>query len=270
MIRNITIALFVFFIASCTDGVSFVSDDGVSADILVDMVQDASVDSYIADTLVEDTNVFDVNNDSSSEEDAFFFFDVWHKSPCGAGVPQCGQFNNFECPPSPDSCQVSACNISGCCVVGFEPGNTDCCQQDADCAQDETCYSGQCKKFTCPPEGLPGDCFEFSVPYRNVCFTKYLLSAVCTSQRPVECRHDTDCWDDSQCVENRCQQLNCLAGLDAGCYETDVSPFAASWRCVYDTVLDGTACDDGNACTTDSCHSGQCRGVGLASDCTSP
>jgi len=266
MIRFIIIALFVIFASSCTDGVDFVSLDGVFYDVVDgDVVQqDVAVDSYVVDSSVEDTDVVDAK---SSVEDARSFPDIWHKSPCGAGVSQCGSFNNFECPPSPDFCQVSACNISGCCVVGFEPDNTDCCTEDSECAEDETCDDGgQCKKFTCPPAGLPGECFMFSIPYRNVCFTLYLP---CTS-RPVNCRHDDNCWDDSVCVNNVCQQLDCTAGLDAGCYQTDVAPFAADWRCIYDLQPDGTACDDGNACTTDTCHGGQCRGVGLAADCTSP
>ncbi|MDD2656557.1 MAG: hypothetical protein PHQ18_03250 [Patescibacteria group bacterium] len=260
MIR-IAINIFVFimfaFTFSCTNGVDFVFYGDVSYDIAEDAMDSVNVD--VVDTLTEDT--FVINVDTSDEEDAFSFLDIWHKSPCGQ-AQECGSFNNFACPASSDSCAVSGC-VSGCCVV--VPDSPDCCHEDVDCAEDETCDGGKCKKFTCPPVGLPGECFEFSVPYRNVCFTKYLPSAVCTSQRPVECRHDTDCWDDSTCVENHCQQLNCLAGLDAGCYETDVSPFAADWRCIYDLQSDGTVCDDGDACTdVSTCHSGQCRGVGLA------
>ena len=273
MIRFISIvALFVLFTSSCTDGFNVVSSDGISYDAVEDdtgdaFQQDVAVDSYVVDSSVGDTNFVDTN---SSDGDVFSFLDVWHKSPCGAGVPQCGSFNNFKCPPSPDSCQVSVCNISGCCVVGFVPGNTDCCQQDNECAQDETCDGGQCKKFTCPPAGLTSECFVFSIPYRNVCFTLHIPSPGCTAQRPVECRYDDTCWDDSVCVNNTCQQLNCTVGLDAGCYETDVMPFAASWLCVYDTTPDGTACDDGDACTdVSTCHGGQCRGVGLAG-CNSP
>src|SRR3989339_1009699 len=172
MIRNIIIALFVLF-TSCTDGIGGIvsSDGGAYSDVVEDagnvVPQDVVADSYVGDTSV-DTFVVDT---SSSEEDIFLFSDVWHKSHCGAGVQECGPFNNFECSPSPESCQVSACNISGCCVVGFVPCNTDCCQQDNECAQDETCDGGQCKKFTCPPAGLTSECFVFSIPYRNVCFT---------------------------------------------------------------------------------------------------
>ena len=259
MIRFIIAALFVLFLASCTDGAVFSIDVTSPVDVVDDVgdvsQQDVVVDSYAnVDTLLEDTSAIDTAD--SSAEDISFFPDIWHKPACGQ-KKACT--SSTECQvPGEDSCIVHYCSFpDGCCE---EYGDPYCCHQDKDCAQDETCESGQCKKFTCPPAGMPGECFVFSIPYRNVCFTLY---SPCTS-RPVDCRHDTDCWQDSTCVDNHCQQLDCTAGLDVGCYKTDMQPFAADWRCVYTLQPDGTTCDDGDPCTSGTCNGGQCRGVGLA------
>ena len=154
-----------------------------------------------------------------------------------------------DCSGSSDQCNAGVCNeIVGACVAEPFADGTDCDDHNA-CNVGESCHQGSCAGggapncpgvidchvITCDPAGPEGNCASDEIlPDGTDCDD----GAFCTA-------HD-------QCLEGACTggATPCASGLH--CNETDDS-------CLE--CLGADHCDDGVACTDDSCDNGVCHHV---------
>jgi hypothetical protein len=167
-----------------------------------------------------------------------------------------------------DPCTADVCGAGGVCQNPGQPDGTACPDGDA-CNGDETCTGGVCMPGTAP------NCDD-----SNQCTTDACLPASGCESTPVTdgtpCADSTVCNGDETCQSGTCTPgapLNCNDGnvctLDtchdvSGCQQT-ARPDGTS--CADSTVCNGAEtcqsgactagipldCDDGNACTLDSC-----------------
>jgi len=157
------------------------------------------------------------------------------KGNCVGGVVGCECHTDAECPDT-NPCTDDQC-VQGHCQ---HPFNTAPCDDGDGCTNGDACADGVC------------------VPGTRVC----------------ECDGDARCDDGIACTTDRCAAGACTHVLDAGtclvagtCVVAPANEPGNQCRaCVPGTatdawtnVMDGTACDDGNACTApDTCVSGAC------------
>ncbi len=175
---------------------------------------------------------------------------------CQAGT--CVGGNTVTCGP-PDQChEQGTCNpATGLCSNPAKPDGAACSDGNA-CTQTDTCQAGVCTGAnpvvcsaqdechdagTCnaatgicsnPPKPDGTSCDNPS----NLCFQNSTCQAgVCTGGTPVECAPIDQCHTAGTCNPN------------TGVCSTPAKP-------------DGSACNDGNACTqTDTCQAGVCTGA---------
>ncbi len=119
-----------------------------------------------------------------------------------------------------------------CPVDGFAPSTQVCRPAVGACDRTETCPGDApaCPEDAAQPDGEACDDGQFCT-VGDRC-----EAGTCRSAGP------RDCADESACTVDRCEE--------------------ASRQCVHDSApLEGTACDDGNACTEkDTCAAGTCGG----------
>jgi hypothetical protein len=103
------------------------------------------------------------------------------------------------------------------------------CNDGNGCTQTDTCLTGACSN---PPAANGTSCID-----GNACTqTDTCQAGTCTGSNPVTCAASDQCH-----VAGTCDP--------------------STGACSNPAVADGTACNDGNACTrTDSCHAGACIG----------
>src|SRR5947208_15885333 len=103
---------------------------------------------------------------------------------------------------------------------------------------------------------------------RNACTADSCSAGVCSYTPIAGCRLCTtaaDCNDGNACTTDSCNAGVCQH-TPIGCTALDQCHVAgtcdpATGSCSIPTATDGTACNDGNACTqTDTCQSGSCAG----------
>jgi hypothetical protein len=176
-----------------------------------------------------------------------------------------------------DSCQVGACvggappncddgsvctsdscdSVAGCVNTPVTDG-TSCNDGDA-CTTGDACISGLCTG------GAPPNCDD-----SNECTSDSCDSVAGCQNVPVT--DGTSCDDASLCtLGDTCQTGICTGGAPPNC---DDGEFCTADSCVPATgcqntpLANGTACDDGDACTTvDQCSLGVCVGGGAPLDC---
>lgn len=149
----------------------------------------------------------------------------------------CGMLNAQSCSTNEDctsgnSCTVGQCN-NGTCAYTTYPCNTSC-TQDSDCNSGDVCVPGKCNAgqctysaFPCPPSGDP--CTYMACVQQDSVATCVPTAIMCDNG--------------NTCTVGQCIRSN---GMRV---------------CEYTPTMDGTACNDGNACTqTDTCQSGVCVG----------
>jgi Right handed beta helix region len=179
---------------------------------------------------------------------------------CQSGV--CVGSDPVTCTPL-GSCQTSDCDpATGQCVVGNKPNGT-ACDDGNSCTEHDACQDGACAGTpivctasdqchdagTCNP--ATGQCSDPAKPDSTAC-------------------ND----DDSLCTQNdTCQAGICTPGTPVVCSAADQCHQAgtcnpATGQCDNPAAPDGTACDDGQACTTSSCQRGVCTGTPVS--CTQP
>jgi hypothetical protein len=167
---------------------------------------------------------------------------------------------------SPVTCTASdQCHDAGTC----DPATGDCSNpskpDNTPCSDGKACTGGDvCSKGVCGGAGVSCDdkiaCTVDSCVEPGGCFF---------DQSKCGCAKDADCNDGNACngVEKcNLQTLSCVAGTAVSCFNLDDACNvgtcdAKTGACAAVPRKDGTACDDGNACTkTDGCLAGKCTG----------
>jgi len=225
--------------------------------------------------------------------------------PPAAAFTLCGNPANSQC-DRPDSCDgaggcnprlespgvacgsdidtecngADTCDGNGTCVTNLRAAGTDCGDpSDGVCDNPDTCNGfGSCL-LNNEANGIPCSTDQFCIEGERC------QSAVCTGGTPTDCADPFTCTTDS-CNEdaNQCDSSldagNCLIdgvcylagdvrppiGMEPGntCEECNPTLSTTSWS----VRLDGSACNDGNACTgtgrpdidDDTCTGGVCAG----------
>ncbi len=198
---------------------------------------------------------------------------------------------------SPLLCKAGATQCKG--------GQIDTCDQSgmfytaSDCPDGETCAGGLCKpiicqagvsycetgkSMKCDPTGTATTVAEACAGAKpfcldGVCSDKACVPGVfkCDGTTLKTCKPDGSAWSDQSCVDPKpCTNDICdpVAGKckytakncdDANACTTETCD--AVKGCLYVSVVNGTACNDQNACTaSDACEAGSCKGGTAACD----
>ncbi len=179
-------------------------------------------------------------------------------TPCGdadaCSTPVCQGGQCVE-PPPPDCDDGNPCTDDTCdpqqgCI---HTPNTAPCDDGDTCTLDDQCAGGACS-------GTPDPACQ--------CDT----DADCAAYEDGDKCNGTLSCVDHQCVLNPATVVTCDATGLGPCYVAACDP--ATGVCSNQPLDDGTACDDGNACTLDdTCLGGECVGTALVCDdgnvCTS-
>jgi hypothetical protein len=157
-----------------------------------------------------------------------------------------------------DQCHgVGFCDpTSGICSNPTKPDGTACTSNNL-CAQTHTCMAGVCtgsNPVMCAP---PDQCHTL-----GMCD---MTTGMCVNPAKPDgapCDDGNACTQSDVCAGGTCvggNPVTCTA-MDA-CHDVGVcSPMTG--KCTNPTKMDGTMCDDGNACTqTDICLAGVCTGL---------
>ncbi len=166
---------------------------------------------------------------------------------CQPGQPiNCNDLN----PCTSDSCKDGACTSTP---------NAAACDDNNPCTENDTCGGGSCKGTavaTCCKSDLGCD-------DKNPCTTDScnVATGVCSSAPSSGgvCNDGNACTTQDTCASGTCQgsKLDCSGKADA-CHDAVCN---TTTGCQAEVKLDGTPCDDKNACTvSDGCSSGNCTG----------
>ncbi len=168
---------------------------------------------------------------------------------CTAG----GCVGSPACPADNNPCDLEKCSQGNCTKTNAASGTA--CDDGKVCTVGDTCSGGTC-------QAGPVDCND-GLP---------CTADTCT---PSGCQHDPlqtgPCDDGNPCtVGDQCAAGQCTAGQNKDCSglsgacQTGV---CQGGQCVAQTKPNGSACDDGSACTqSDHCTSGTCAGTSACND----
>ncbi|HEY7035087.1 MAG TPA: hypothetical protein VH482_27350 [Thermomicrobiales bacterium] len=170
------------------------------------------------------------------------------KDAAGRRVCQCRTV--ADC-PRPDQCHDATC-LDGVCGTTVRQGQA--CNDGSACTTGETCQANGTCGGTAVPCTPQDQCHSAACAPRTGCVQTPLTGTPCNA-------------DDSLCTQNdTCQAGTCVPGTPVVCAASDQCHVAgtcdpATGQCSNPAKPDGTACNDGNACTqTDTCQSGVCVG----------
>ena len=133
------------------------------------------------------------------------------------------------------------------------------------CGAGQTCTGGKCNN--CPTGEIVcnGACVTCATP--GPCQVTGTCNATTGTCPAVNAADGTACDDSNACTQtDTCQSGACMGGNPVACTASDQCHAAerATRRtgvCSNPAAANGTACNDGNACTqTDTCQSGTCTG----------
>ena len=192
---------------------------------------------------------------------------VHHPSPagseCSTGVAKCdgmgscvGCLAPTDCPGTDDACQARTCQ-AGTCGLSFTVAGTPLAAQTPHDCQKAVC-DGLGKVASVADDG------DLPLDDGNAC-----TDEVCVAGAPGHpAKADgTPCSDGDACTQtDTCQAGTCTGGNPVVCAPLDPCHLAgvcdpANGMCSSPPAADGTACDDGNACTQlDTCQAGACTG----------
>jgi hypothetical protein len=174
---------------------------------------------------------------------------------CQAGV--CVGGAPVKCPLG-DACHFDgACNPqTGQCSLPPKPNGT-ACDDGNGCTSGDACLNGSCAA------GQPVVCQALDACHKaGSCDPKV---GACTNPAAPD---GTACNDGSLCTQGEtCQAGQCKGGSGVACQAIDACHAAGvcdpgTGQCTNPPAPDGTACDDGNPCTTsDACSQGGCVGA---------
>jgi hypothetical protein len=172
----------------------------------------------------------DFNTASCNDGNACTVADTCRDGACLRGAPAVCEDGN--------TCTFDACSPTLGCV------HLSACDDRNPCTQD-TCDATGCHRVTLP-NGTP-------CPDQNPCNgSESCLGGVCAPALPPSCDDGNACTADTCDFVNGCR--NAPLTNNTSCADTDVCNGAET--CQAGTCQPGTTlpCDDGNACTTDSCN----------------
>jgi N-acetylneuraminic acid mutarotase len=172
-------------------------------------------------------------------------------------------FNGVCTSGSPVVCQpVDGCHVAGVCNPNTgacsNPVKADgsACNDGNACSQTDVCKAGKCvgsNPVACAPLDpchVAGSCDP--------------QTGQCSAPAAPD---GTSCDDGNPCTtKDACFGGSCTGGVPLDCPPPDACHGTgvcnpATGNCSYPSAVDGTACNDGNACTTvDTCVSGVCTG----------
>ena len=157
-----------------------------------------------------------------------------------------------------DQCHAAGtCDpATGTCSSPARPNGTPCDDGSA-CTRPDTCQAGVCTGANAGACAAPDQC--------HTAGTCDPATGTCTNPAKPD---GTACNDGNPCTQtDTCQSGTCVGTKPVVCAASDQCHTAgvcdpATGTCSSPPKPDGTACDDGNACTlTDTCQTGVCRGV---------
>ena len=191
--------------------------------------------------------VFDGNTAACDDGNACTSGDI-----CGGGSCQAGSAKSCD---DANPCTDDACDPkTGTC--GYT-NNTAGCDDGNPCTSGDTCAAGKCTKSTAATcddgNGCTNDACD---PATGQCTYTNNTTACDTGDK---CTYGDVCGG-GICVKGTSQVCN-----DNNVCTTD-SCDAATGKCTFAAVTDGSTCDDGIACTTNACQAGKCATT--ASTCT--
>jgi hypothetical protein len=176
-------------------------------------------------------------------------------------------------------CCLSTCGTRSCPDgrVCNDGGTNGCCHPDATCDDGDPCTADQCNTFLgCTHPTIAGCCrSEGECDDLNVCTAD---TCDVDAHRCVFTPIAGTCDDGSVCTQNdACSEGSCT-GTAIDCTSPSVCLVAAGCDpvagCRFDRVAGcceaNTECNDGNACTEESCDLSRNRCVSTPVDCASP
>ena len=172
---------------------------------------------------------------------------------CQSGV--CTGSNPVVCTASDPCHDVGTCTpATGVCTNPAKANGTTCSDGNA-CTQPDTCQAGVCAG------GSPVVCTA-----SDACHDAGTCTPATGCSNPAKA-NGTVCTDGSLCTQtDTCQSGVCTGSNPVVCTASDQCHLAgtctpATGICSNPVKANGTACNDGNACTqTDACQSGVCTG----------
>ncbi len=182
-----------------------------------------------------------------------------------------------------DACNTGSCNTSsGVCEKKPKSNGTSCTDNQA-CTDKDTCQAGVCKPgaYTCDCT-VNNDCNDKNGCTKDVCAT-VSGKKVCqnTVNKGIKCDDKKNCTksdacdskgvcvgqvvkcnDNNQCTNDFCDTSNgnCVYKNQSGKGCSDGNPCTSGDKCDSKSKCVGKniVCNDGNACTNDSCSKGKC------------
>jgi RHS repeat-associated protein len=173
---------------------------------------------------------------------------------CQSGT--CTGSNPVTCAAS-DQCHVAGtCDPTAGCSNPVAANGTACNDGNA-CTQTDTCQSGTCTGSNSVTCTASDQC--------HVAGTCDPSSGACSNPTAA---NGTSCNDGNACTQtDTCQSGTCTGSNPVTCTASDQCHLAgtcdpSSGTCSNPVAVNGTSCNDGNACTqTDTCQSGTCTGT---------
>jgi hypothetical protein len=174
---------------------------------------------------------------------------------CQSGI--CLGTSPILCPASDQCHSVGTCDpASGACSNPPRADGTSCTDGSA-CTSLDTCQSGVCQSGT-PKVCIPSD-------QCHLAGTCDATTGLCSNPNTPS---GTACNDGNACTQlDTCQSGVCTGGSAVVCAPSDQCHAAGTCNtgtgaCTNPLVPNGTACNDGNACSqVDTCQSGVCVGA---------
>jgi hypothetical protein len=181
---------------------------------------------------------------------------------CDEGADTCTHTPNDASCDDGNACTNDSCDSATGCV---NDNNTDPCDDGDACTPGDTCLDGVCVS------GSPLNCDD-----GNVCTDDSCEGGTCQYTDNTDPCDDGDaCTAGDTCSEGRCtgSPLTCDACFkgrcDGSCHPNKEGPECPDCAVDCGCTID-TDCDDGDACTTDSCSGGVCSNEPLSCDDGNP
>ena len=159
-----------------------------------------------------------------------------------------------------DDCNTGVCDPgTGQCKANPKKDGTACNDGDK-CTLNDQCTAGKCA-------GTTNTCDDNNACTIDTCDSATGGCIHTNTKNGTSCDDGNACTLDDQCTDGQCGGTP--KDCDDGNACTTDSCNNDTGECVHENVADGTACEDGLACTVnDSCTNGECKG-GQEKDCSS-